>query len=92
MNREQKKKANRKRFIYEKYVKLYREYVRNQKWEYCCDLIAMMKKQFGSNDKKQFGKYYSHSEIFINGDEPYIISTIIDNGNVYNIKVSKKNL
>ncbi len=81
LNREQKRKANRKRFIYEKYVNLYKEYVKNQKWEYCCDLVAMM--------KKEFGKDYLYSEIFIQDDEPYIISTINNNGDHYNIKVSK---
>jgi hypothetical protein len=58
MNREQKRKANRKRFINEKYANLYKEYVKNQKWEYCCDLVAMM--------KKEFGKDHLYSEIFIN--------------------------
>ena len=56
-----------------------KEYVFNQKWKYCCDLIAMMKKEFGSNHLK--------SDIFIE-DEPYIISTIENNGNYYEIKVS----
>jgi len=68
INKEQKQKANRKRFIYEKYVNLYQKYVKNQKWEYCCDLVAMM--------KKEFGKEHLYSEIFIETDEPYIISTI----------------
>ena len=81
INREQKRKANRKRFIYEKYVKLYKNYIKNQKWEYCCDLVAMM--------KKEFGKEHIYSKIFIEDDEPYIISTIENNGNIYKIKVSK---
>ena len=76
----QKQIANRKRFIYEKYVKLYKNYVKNQKWEYCCDLVAMMKKEFGSD--------YLRSEIFIE-DEPYIITSVMNNGNFYKIKVSK---
>ena len=79
MNREKKRIANRKRYIYERYVRLYENYVRNQKWEYCCDLKAMMKKKFGSD--------YLKSDIFIE-DEPYIISTIKNNGNYYQIKVS----
>ncbi len=45
MNREQKQKANRKRYIYEKYINLlcylYQKYVKRQKWNYCCDLVAM---------------------------------------------------
>jgi hypothetical protein len=53
----------------------------NQKWEYCCDLVAMMKKEFGKN--------HLCSQIFIGDDEPYIISTIENNGNIYKIKVSK---
>ena len=77
----QKQIANRKRYIYEKYVKLYKQYVMNQKWEHCCDLVAMM--------KKEFGKDYLSSEIFIDVDEPYIIATIQYNGSNYNIKVSK---
>jgi len=77
----QKQIANRKRFVYEKYVKLYKNYVKNQKWEYCCDLVAMM--------KKEFGKDHLYSEIFIEDDEPYIISTIQYDGSEYNIKVSK---
>ncbi len=80
INREQKRKANKKRFIYEKYVNLYKDYIKNQKWEYCCDLVAMM--------KKEFGKELLYSEIFIEDDEPYIISTIENSGNLYNIKVS----
>ena len=80
MNREKKQKANRKRYIYEKYVKLYQKYIQNQKWEYCCDLVAMMKKEFGSD--------YLRSEIFIE-DEPYIITSVMHNGNYYQIKVSK---
>ena len=73
--------ANRKRYIYEKFVRLYEQYVLNQKWEYCCDLVAMM--------KKEFGKEYIYSKIFIEDDEPYIISTIRHEGREYNIKVSK---
>ena len=47
--------------------------------------------------KKEFGKYYSYSVMFLNGnefnDEPYIISTIFDdNGNLFNIQVSRKYL
>ena len=80
MNREKKRIANRKRYIYEQYVRLYQNYVQNQKWEYCCNLIAMMKKEFGSD--------YLSSEIFIE-DEPYIISSVMHNGNYYQIKVSK---
>ena len=34
MNKEQKRKANRKRFIYEKYVNLYKEHIKSQKWNY----------------------------------------------------------
>ena len=77
---EQKRIANRKRYIYEKYVKLYKNYVKNKKWEYCCDLVAMM--------KKEFGKEHLYSEIFIEDDESYIVSTIENNGNFYKIKVS----
>ena len=80
MNREQEQKANRKRYIYGKYVYLYKQYVMNQKWEYCCDLVAMM--------KKEFGKDHLYSKIFIDDDEPYIITTINYNGSVYNFKVS----
>ncbi len=43
-----------------------------------------------SNDEKQFGKDHLHSKIFIEDDEPYKISTIKNNGNLYNIKVSKQ--
>jgi hypothetical protein len=60
---------------------LYKEYIKNQKWEYCCDLEAMMKKEFGKN--------HIYSKIFIEDDEPYIISTIQSDGREYNIKVSK---
>jgi hypothetical protein len=65
MNREQKRKANRNRCIYEKYVNFYRKYLKNKKGGYCCDLVAMMKKEFGID--------HLHSEIFIEDDEPYII-------------------
>ena len=78
---EQKRIADNKKRIYNKFVRLYENYVRNQKWEYCCDLVAMMKKEFGKN--------HLGSEIFIEDDEPYIISSIEDNGIIYNIKVSK---
>ena len=81
INREKKQIANRKRYIYNKFVRLYEQYVFNQKWEYCCDLVAMM--------KKEFGKEHLYSEIFIEDDEPYIISTIQHDGSEYNIKVSK---
>jgi hypothetical protein len=79
INREQKQKANRKRNIYEKYVYLYKQYVLNQKWDYCCDLVAMM--------KKEFGKDHLSSQMFIQDDKSYIISTIQYNGSNYNIKV-----
>ncbi len=39
--------------------------------------------------KKEFGKDHLYSEIFIEDDEPYIISTIQNDGNIYDIKVSK---
>ncbi len=81
INREQKRTADRKRYIYEKYVKLYQAYVRNQKWEYCCNLVAMM--------KKEFGKDHLYSQIFIEDDEPYIITTMNYNGNFFKFKVSK---
>jgi hypothetical protein len=46
MNREQKQTANRKRYIYEKYVNIFINYIKNKKWEYCWNLVAMMKKNF----------------------------------------------
>ena len=39
--------------------------------------------------KKEFGKDHLYSEIFIEDDEPYIISTIGNNGYHYDIKFSK---
>ena len=39
--------------------------------------------------KKEFGKDYLSSEMFIDVDEPYIIATIQYNGSNYIIKVSK---
>ena len=42
---EQKRIADNKKRIYNKFVRLYEQYVINQKWEYCCDLVAMMKKK-----------------------------------------------
>jgi hypothetical protein len=80
MNREQEQKAYRRRYIYNKYVKLYQKYVNIQSWEYCYDLVAMM--------KKEFGKDHLNSQIFIEDDEPYIISTIQHDGIKYDIKVS----
>ena len=41
---EQKLIADNKKRIYNKFVILYENYVKNQKWEYCCDLVAMIKK------------------------------------------------
>ena len=38
--------------------------------------------------KKEFGEDYLRSEIFIE-DEPYIITSVMHNGNYYQIKVSK---
>ncbi len=40
----------------------------------CCDRVAMI--------KKEFGKDHLYSEIFIQDDEPYIISFIKNNGNL----------
>ena len=77
---EQKRIADNKKRIYNKFVRLYKQYVINQKWEYCCELVAMM--------KKEFGKDHLSSDIYLE-DEPYIISTIENNGNFYKIKVSK---
>ena len=37
--------------------------------------------------KKEFGSDYLSSDIYLE-DEPYIISTIKNNGIIYNIKVS----
>jgi hypothetical protein len=39
--------------------------------------------------KKEFGKNHIYSQIFIEDNETYIISTIENNGNFYKIKVSK---
>jgi hypothetical protein len=39
--------------------------------------------------KKEFDKDHLYSEIFIEDDESYIVSTIENNGNIYKIKVSK---
>jgi hypothetical protein len=39
--------------------------------------------------KKEFGKDHLYSEIFIEDDEQYIISTIENYGSHYKIKVSK---
>ena len=77
---EQKQIADNKKRIYDKYVRLYEQYVINQRWKYCCDLIAMMKKEFGGD--------YLKSDIFLE-DEPYIITTVMHDGNYYQIKVSK---
>ncbi len=56
------------------YIKL----CKKSKWEYCCDLVAVMRKEFGEDPK-----------IFIEDDEPYRISTIQNNcSHYYNIKVS----
>ncbi len=38
--------------------------------------------------RKEFGKDHLYSKISIEDDELYIISTIENNGNIYNIKVS----
>jgi len=38
--------------------------------------------------KKEFGMDHLYSKIFIEDDEPYIISTIKNDDNIYNIKVS----
>ncbi len=40
--------------------------------------------------KKEFGKDHLYSEIFIEDDELYIVSTIENNGNFYKIKISKR--
>ena len=79
MNREQEQKANRRRYIYNKYVNLYQKYVKIQSWESCYNLVAMM--------KKEFGKDHLSSQMFIQDDKSYIISTIQYNGSNYNIKV-----
>ena len=81
MNREQEQKAYRRRYIYNKYVNLYQKYVKIQSREYCSGLVEMMNKEYGKDNLS--------SEMFIDADEPYIISTIHYNGNNYNIKVSK---
>ncbi len=39
--------------------------------------------------KKEFGKDHSYSKIFLQDDEPCIISTIQNNGSYYNTKVKK---
>ena len=71
---EQKQIADNKKRIYNKYVRLYEQYVINQKWEYCNDLKAMMKKKFGSD--------YLKSDIYLE-DESYIISTIKNTMNLF---------
>ena len=76
---EQKQIADNKKRIYNKFVILYQNYVFNQKYKCCCDMIAMMKKEFGSD--------YLCSDIFIE-DEPYIITAVRYEGNFYEIKVS----
>ena len=38
--------------------------------------------------KKEFGKDHLYSEIFIEDDEPYILSTINYNNEIYVFKVS----
>ena len=40
--------------------------------------------------KKEFGEGHLYSEIIIGDDKPYTTSTVKNNGNVCNIKVSKK--
>ena len=63
-------------------MKIYQNYVKPQKWEYCCNLVAMIKKKFGED--------HLYSEIIIGDDKPYTTSTVKNNGNLCNIKVSKK--
>ncbi len=48
-------------------------------FNYYCDLVAMI--------KIKFGKDHLYSEIFTEDEESYIISTINNNGNLYDIKV-----
>ena len=88
-----KKKKERKKWIESKYKanrndtlwKIYEiisKLCKNSKWEYCCDLVVMIKKEFGED--------HLYSEIIIGDDKPYTTSTVKNNGNVCNIKVSKK--
>ena len=51
-----------------KCVNLHQKIVTKSKWEYWCDLVAMM--------EKEIGKDHLYPEIFIQDDEPYIMSTI----------------
>ena len=39
--------------------------------------------------KKEFGKDHLNYMVFLEDDEPYIISTILHEGRKYDIKVSK---
>ena len=84
INREQKRTAERKRYVYENFARLYNTYTYNQEYiEYLKRVDD--KYTFTQRLYKEIRPMLLHLEC-IGGDEPYIIATLCINGKIVNIK------
>jgi len=89
MNREQKRIADRKKYLYEHFARLYNKYKYVQEFnEYSkrVDDHYLFTQRIYKEIRAKYGTMLLHSEECIGGDEPYILATLFIDGKIQNIK------
>ncbi len=89
MNREQKRIADHKKYLYEHFARLYHKYIvyqQNKEYSKRVDDHYTVTQRIYKEIRKRYGVMLLHSEECIGGDEPYIIATLCIDGKIQNIK------
>jgi hypothetical protein len=89
MNREQKRIADRKKYLYEHFARLYHKYIahqQNKEYSKRVDDHYKITQRLYKEIREKYGPMLLHTEECIGGDEPYIIATLCINGKIVNIK------
>ncbi len=89
MNRYQKRIAERRRYLYEQFARLYNKYIvyqQNKVYSQRVDGHYEYTQRLYNDIRKKYGKLFLHSKECIGSDEPYIIATLCIDGKIQNIK------
>ena len=88
MNRDQKRIAERRRYLYEQFARLYNkciEYQQNKEYSQRVDEHYEYSQRLYKNIREKYGTMLLHTEECIGGDEPYIIATLCIDGKIQNL-------
>jgi hypothetical protein len=89
MNRDQKRIAEHKIYLYEQFARLYNKYIvyqQNKEYSKRVDDHYKITQRLYKEIREKYGPMLLHTEECIGGDEPYIIATLCINGKIVNIK------